>query len=81
MFKLIRIETDYILTDGIVEKVSENQISMALLGATMKIAGADKLMLIDFNKIDPFILSDEESNEWDVEVDHEQNIYLKTQTI
>lgn len=81
MFKLIKIEDDYILTDGIMEKVDENQYSMVLLGATMKISGADKLMLIDFDKIDPFIIHDEENTEWDVEVDRDQNIYLSTQTI
>jgi hypothetical protein len=83
--KLIRIENDYILIEGEFEKVDDNQevttFTAPLLGATMKIDGAEKLLLIDFDNIDPFILSDESSDDWEVELDHDFRIYLKTQTI
>jgi hypothetical protein len=85
MFRLIKIEENYLLTDGVRTKVDEDEekvsYMMGLLGATMKIPGAEKLLLIDFDKIDDFILSDEEETEWDVEVDDDYNIYLKTQVI
>lgn len=83
MFKLIKIQEDYILTDGIRVKVSEDEntstFSMGLLGATMKIEGSN-VLLIDFDKIDPFILDDNDEQEWEVEMDNDFNIYLKTQT-
>lgn len=85
MMKLIRIENDYILIEGEFEKVQDDEtvttFSAPLLGATMKINGAEKLLLIDFDNIDPFILEDESSNDWEVELDHDFRIYLKTQTI
>jgi hypothetical protein len=85
MMKLIRIENDYILIEGEFEKVDDTQevttFTAPLLGATMKIDGAEKLLLIDFDNIDPFILNDESSDDWEVELDLDFRIYLKTQTI
>lgn len=81
MFKLFKIEDVYLLTDRNIEKIAENQFSAPLYGSTTKIEGADKILLLEISKIDPFILNDKENNEWDVELDHDNNIYLQEQTI
>lgn len=85
MFKLMKLDDFYILTDGISKKVTEDSntvtYNMAVLASTKEIDGAENLKLLEINNIDLHILEDDDNNEWEVEIDMEFNVYLKSQLI
>lgn len=85
MFKLLKISDFYVLTDGASKIVTENEKSvtytMSILAATKKLEEAENLKILEINNIDLHILEDNDNNEWEVEVDLQFNIYLKSQLI
>lgn len=85
MFKLMKINDFYILTDGASKKSSEDDKTitymMSILASTKEIDEAINLKLLEVNNIDLHILEDDDNNEWEVEVDLQFNIYLKSQLI
>ncbi len=85
MFKLMKINDFYILTDGASKKLNEDihtvTYAMSILASTRKIEEAENLKLLEINNIDLHILEDDDNNEWEVEVDLQFNIYLKSQLI
>jgi hypothetical protein len=86
MFKLMKINDFYILTDGDAsKKISEDEKStiytMSILASTKRLQEAENLKLLEINNIDLHILEDADNNEWEVEVDMQFNVYLKSQLI
>lgn len=85
MFKLLKISDFYVLTDGSSRKILEDEQSvtytMSILATTKKIEEAENLKILEINNIDLHILEDDDNSEWEVEVDIEFNIYLKSQLI
>lgn len=85
MFKLLKISDFYVLTDGTSKKVTEDEktitYSMSILATTKKIEEAENLKLLEIDNIDLHILEDNDNNEWEVQVDMEFNVYLKSQLI
>lgn len=85
MFKLLKLDNFYILTDGASKKLTEDDKSvtytMSLLASTKKFDEAENLKILEINNIDLHILEDDENNEWEVEIDMEFNVYLKSQLI
>jgi hypothetical protein len=85
MFKLLKISDFYVLTDGSSRKITEDEkfvtYTMSILATTKKIEEAENLKILEINNIDLHILEDDDNNEWEVEVDMEFNIYLKSQLI
>lgn len=85
MFKLMKVNDFYILTDGASKKLTEDTntvtYTMSVLASTRKIDEAENLKLLEINNIDLHILEDDDNNEWEVEIDMEFNVYLKSQLI
>jgi hypothetical protein len=85
MFKLLKISDFYVLTDGTSKKVTEDEktitYSMSILATTKKIEEAENLKLLEIDNIDLHILEDDDNSEWEVQVDMEFNVYLKSQLI
>lgn len=87
MFKLIKLfheeQSHYVLVDGTTETiVNDDQKGFMLLGATFKMPNVESnLHLINIDDIDELILMDKNEANWEVEVDQDFKIYLKSQTI
>jgi hypothetical protein len=85
MFKLMKVNDFYILTDGASKKLTEDvntvTYTMSVLASTRKIDEAENLKLLEINNIDLHILEDVDNNEWEVEIDLQFNVYLKSQLI
>lgn len=86
MFKLIKINDFYLLTDGKTTVLQEDEdtktYSLSILAATNEeITKSNKIKLLQIKSIDSHILEDDDNNEWEVEIDTEFNIYLKSQLI
>ena len=85
MFKLMKVNDFYILTDGASKKLTEDvntvTYTMSVLASTRKIDEAENLKLLEINNIDLHILEDVDNNEWEVEIDLQFTVYLKSQLI
>jgi hypothetical protein len=85
MFKLLKISDFYVLTDGTSKRITEDEktitYSMSILATTKKIEEAENLKLLEIDNIDLHILEDDDNSEWEVQVDMEFNVYLKSQLI
>jgi hypothetical protein len=81
----MKVNDFYILTDRASKKLTEDThtvtYTMSILASTKKIEEAENLKLLEINNIDLHILEDNDNNEWEVEVDLQFNIYLKSQLI
>ena len=87
MFKLTKLfhekQSHYVLVGGTTETiVNDDQKGFMLLGATFKMPNIESnLHLINIDDIDELILMDKNEANWEVEVDQDFKIYLKSQTI
>jgi hypothetical protein len=81
----MKVNDFYILTDGASKKLTEDvntvTYTMSVLASTRKIDEAENLKLLEINNIDLHILEDVDNNEWEVEIDLQFNVYLKSQLI
>jgi|LakMenEpi03Aug12_release.lakeMendotaPanAssembly.Ray.scaffolds.fasta_scaffold06104_5 hypothetical protein len=84
MFKLVKTnyqnQNHYLLLNGTPIETGQNGFTLEVLGATFTPPNA-QIPIINIDQIDSMILEDTDLQDWEVEVDSDLNIYLKSQQL